>query len=167
MAASIGILAYGSLISRPGPEIEPHILRRKENVLTPFCVEFARSSRTRGGAPTLVPVSKGGGHVLAQILVLNLSEQEAKDRLWRRETDKVGHGGHYRHLHKPGPNTLVIDTYTNLANIEFVLAARFAATIPVPTPEHLAELAINSVLHAAAGRDGITYLMEAKFCGID
>jgi hypothetical protein len=104
--------------------------------------------------------------VLAQILVLNLSEQEAKDRLWRRETDKVGRGGHYKHHDKPGPNTLVIDTYTNLANIELVLAARFAATIPVPTPEQLAELAINSVFHSVAQRDGITYLMEAKLCGI-
>jgi cation transport regulator ChaC len=126
---SIGILAYGSLISRPGAEIEPHIIYRKKRVLTPFCVEFARTSGTRGGAATLVPVSSGGAQVLAQILVLDLDEQEAKDCLWRRETDKVGRGGHYRHPKNPGPNTLIIDEYKNFAEVELILSARFSSYI--------------------------------------
>ncbi len=52
----VGLLAYGSLQSDPGPELSPLIERRITDVLTPFAVEFARSSRTRAGAPTLVPV---------------------------------------------------------------------------------------------------------------
>jgi len=54
--SGIGILAYGSLIIDPGPEIGPLIVRRITTV-TPFVVEYARLSRTRGGAPTLVPHS--------------------------------------------------------------------------------------------------------------
>jgi cation transport regulator ChaC len=163
---SIGILAYGSLISRPGAEIEPHIIYRKKRVRTPFCVEFARSSGKRGGAATLVPVSRGGAQVLAQILVLDLNEEDAKDCLWRREINKVSEGGHYRHPKNPGPNTLIIDQYKNLAEIDLVLSARFPATIPTPTSERLAELAINSVRISGRDRDGITYLLEAKRDGI-
>jgi cation transport regulator ChaC len=163
---SIGILAYGSLISRPGPEIEPHIICSKKGVLTPFFVEFARTSRTRGGAPTLVPVSSGGAQVLAQVLVLDLNEEEAKDCLWRREINKVGEGGYYRHPKNPGPNTLIIDQYENFAEVELVLSARFPATIPKPTSERLAELAISSVRNSGRDRDGITYLLEAKREGI-
>ena len=51
----IGILAYGSLIDDPGREIEPLIIRRLKGVETPFQIEFARSSSTRDGAPTLIP----------------------------------------------------------------------------------------------------------------
>ena len=56
--SSVGILAYGSLIADPGVEIGPLIVRRIET-LTPFSVEFARFSATRGGAPTAVPHSSG------------------------------------------------------------------------------------------------------------
>jgi hypothetical protein len=79
---SIGILAFGSLIEDPGWEIEEAIVGRKRKVLTPFAVEFARSSTKRGDAPTLVPVREGGSPLLAQILLLNISLSEAKDRLW-------------------------------------------------------------------------------------
>ncbi len=83
MTASIGILAFGSLIDSPGAEIEAALAGRRVNVRTPFGVEFARSSTKRGGAPTLVPLKQGGTPVLAQILLVNVSEQEAKNRLWR------------------------------------------------------------------------------------
>lgn len=86
---SVGILAYGSLIADPGPEIEPAIVGRKDGVLTPFKVEFARTSNKRGGAPTLVPFS-GGAHVLASLAILNLCEKDAADRLYRREINQVG-----------------------------------------------------------------------------
>jgi hypothetical protein len=163
---SIGILAFGSLISNPGEEIEEAIVARKHNVLTPFCVEFARSSKTRGGAPTLVPVKRGGSAVLAQILVVSLSEQEAQDRLWRRETDRVGGTGHYIRPIKPGRNTLFIDRFENLEGVDVVLAARFAPTIALITPGRLADLAIKSARFERTGRDGITYLIEAKRNGI-
>jgi hypothetical protein len=162
MPASIGILAFGSLIDNPGKEIEAALVGRKANVVTPFSVEFARKSTKRGGAPTLVPVESGGCPVHAQILLVDVAEQEAKDRLWRREVDKVGEGGHYVHRANPGPNTLIIDRYENFEGLAVVFAARFAATIAPLTAEHLADLAIASVASAESGCDGITYLIDAK-----
>ena len=53
----IGILAYGSLIDEPGLEIEQLIIHRI-NCLTPFKVEYARKSGTRGDGPTLIPTEK-------------------------------------------------------------------------------------------------------------
>ena len=166
MNPSIGILAFGSLIDNPGAEIEDALIGRKLNVRTPFAVEFARSSIRRRGAPTLVPVQQGGRSVLAQILLVNVPEQEAKDRLWRRETNRIAQGGHYVHSANPGPNTLVIDRYENFEGVEVVLAARFAATIAPLTAVHLAELAIASARLERTGRDGVTYLIDAKRNGI-
>jgi hypothetical protein len=166
MEASVGILAYGSLIGNPGPEIEAAQVGRKPNVRTPFGVEFARSSIKRHGAPTLVPLHQGGSPALAQMLLVNVSEQEAKDRLWRRETDRVGQGGYYTHHRNPGRNTLIIDTYEKFEGVSVVLAARFPATIVPLTAEHLADLAIKSARLELTGRDGITYLIEATCNGI-
>jgi hypothetical protein len=166
MNTPVGILAFGSLITKPDREIEEALVGRKKGVLTPFRVEFARSSLKRRGAPTLVPVSKGGAPVLAQILILNVSEQEAMDRLWRRETNRVGKGGHYRHSDHPGPDTLIIDRHENFEGIPTVFSARFAATIKPLTAENLAELAIESARLKRGGRDGISYLMDAKANGI-
>ena len=56
----IGVLAYGSLITDPGSELVAITLAVTKDVLTPFSVEFARKSRKRCGAPTLVPVDHGG-----------------------------------------------------------------------------------------------------------
>jgi hypothetical protein len=50
MEATLGILAFGSLISNPGAEIEAALVGRKVDVRTPFGVEFARGSTKRGGA---------------------------------------------------------------------------------------------------------------------
>jgi hypothetical protein len=163
---TIGILAFGSLIDNPGKEIEAVLVGRRRKVMTPFRVEFARKSIKRGYAPTLVPVHSGGSPVQAQILLVDTSEQDAKDRLWRRETNKVGQGGHYKHHPDPGPNTLIIDRYDNFQDIAVVLAARFAATINPLSAEHLAYLAIKSVASTEAGRDGIAYLIDAKRNGI-
>jgi hypothetical protein len=160
--ASVGILAFGSLIDNPGAEIEAALVGRKLNVRTPFGVEFARSSNKRGGAPTLVPVEQGGAPVSAQILLVNVSEQEAKDRLWRREINRVGQGGHYTHHANPGPNTLIIDRYEDYEHVSIVLAARFAATIVPLTAARLADLAIESARLEHTGRDGIAYLIDAK-----
>ena len=59
----VGILAFGSIAGDPGAELAAAVTRRIE-VKTPFAVEFARSSRSRDGAPTLVPVGEGGAHVV-------------------------------------------------------------------------------------------------------
>jgi hypothetical protein len=164
--ASVGILAFGSLIDNPGAEIEAALVGRKLNVRTPFGVEFARSSNKRGGAPTLVPVEQGGAPVSGQILLMNVSEQEAKDRLWRREINRVGQGGHYTHHANPGLNTLIIDRYENYEQVSVVLAARFNATIVPLTAARLADLAIESARLERTGRDGIAYLIDAKRNGI-
>lgn len=163
---SVGILAYGSLIDNAGPEIEAALTGRRLNVRTPFRVEFARASRKRGGAPTLVPVQQGGASVLGHILLVNVCEEEAKDRLWRREVDKIGLGGRYSDRIDPGPDTLIIDRYENFEGVGVVLAARFPATIRPLTAVHLAELAIKSARRERTGRDGISYLIDVKRNGI-
>jgi hypothetical protein len=167
--ARIGILAFGSLIRKPGDEIEAVEVKseRKSGVLTPFKVEFARASRKRGSAPTLVP-HENGAKVLAQIIVVETTVQDAKDRLWRRELNKVGQGGHYKHYDKPGIDTLVITPVPACVTEELptVIAATFQATIEPLTATHLAELAIASVAKSEPGRDGITYLLNAKGDGI-
>src|SRR5262249_10441219 len=94
----IGIFGFGSLIADPGEELADATASRI-GAETPFAVEYGRTSkRTRGGAPTLVPVSSGGAHVKATIFVLkdSISEQEAKNILWRRETRQVGSGKAYK-----------------------------------------------------------------------
>ena len=83
----IGILAYGSLIDDPGEELAQRIIHRIEDAKTPFRVEFARSSLSREGAPTLVPVEAGGAQVKATVLVLDdaVALEDARDMLYRRE----------------------------------------------------------------------------------
>src|SRR5947208_358364 len=66
---NVGILAFGSLITDPGPELQPTIAMRIKTK-SPFPVEYARISRTRGGAPTLVP-HESGAPASAEILVLD------------------------------------------------------------------------------------------------
>jgi cation transport regulator ChaC len=166
MMAKLGILAFGSLIDQPGWEIEEAIIARKSGIRTPFAVEFARKSRKRAGAPTLVPIDHGGSQVPAVILVVDLPEQEAKDRLWRRETDRVGKGGHYLERRSPGSDTLIIDRHENVGDIAVVLAARFPANIAPLDAEVLATLAIESARQLDNGRDGISYLLDTKCNGI-
>ena len=108
MKQTVGILAYGSLINDPGREIKEVRVRKIKGVMTPFPVEFARSSSTRGGAPTLVPYA-GGGYVRAQVLVVNTSVTEATHRLYRRETDKVGSDRRYKHSNNPGPDKVIVE----------------------------------------------------------
>jgi hypothetical protein len=109
--AKSGILAYGSLIDDPGPELGPAIASTLENVETPFSVEYARSSQSRGGAPTLVPVSIGGAKVAAVIQLLNdnVSVEQASDWLWRREVRRYGSKDHYAPKPKPGRSTVVVE----------------------------------------------------------
>ena len=89
----IGILAYGSLIADPGWEIRDQTQRMIWSIMTPFPVEYARRSLTRGGSPTLVPVPEGKGiPVQAAVYVLRdgVSLQHAKDILFRRELHRPG-----------------------------------------------------------------------------
>lgn len=166
LSTAIGILAYGSLGGDPGSEIGPLIVEKIEGVETPFRVEFARTSRTRDGAPTLAPVSEGGAAVSASILVLQnfVSEHEATDMLWRRETRKEGS----RQRYDPS-SEVTIRRLENFEGVGIVLYVEVRANITDLNPRNLAELAIRSARSGAdrSGRDGITYLMEVKSNGVE
>ncbi len=157
---SVGILAYGSLISDPGIEIGPQIARRVPTT-TPFPVEYARLSRTRGGAPTVVPHSSGNP-VMAEVLVLSDSVQlaEAKNLLWRRETRKENSGELYRGSNSP--NAVVIRDAPGFCGLDHVLYTDFnpQGKLENPDPCLLACAAVRSVAKARSEQDGISYLMN-------
>ncbi|MDH3287761.1 MAG: hypothetical protein OEP48_08590 [Betaproteobacteria bacterium] len=166
----VGILAYGSLLEEPGPEIAPFIVENISGVETPFRIEFARSSPTRGGAPTVVPVESCGARVRGTILVLDksVSLTQARDLLWRRETRNESTAQRYQRPTDSNPNKMVAEELPNFASVAVVLYARFGSTLFNPTPEELAALAIKSAMSEAGnrGRDGISYLISLKRSGI-
>ena len=166
-AKSVGIFAYGSVISDPGTEIAA-VRANSIGAETPFKIEFGRSSRMRDGAPTLVPVQEGGAKVKAVIIVLapSVSEQEAADLLYRRETRKVGSGRRYTPPVHPKPNNVLVKKLTNFAGVDAVFYTDFppGGKLKNPTPQQLAELAIASAKAPAGakGMDGISYLIAVK-----
>jgi hypothetical protein len=171
MSSSVGILAYGSLVDDPGQEIKSATVRIvQDGVLTPFKVEFARSSRTRAGAPTLVPVENGGAPVPARILVMSehLSVEAARNMLWRRETGSTGIAPYANTAADPGPNRVTIECLENFHGVGAVLYTRIGANIRPVTAQRLAELAISSARSGkiTEGRDGISYLIAALRNGI-
>jgi len=167
----VGILAYGSLIEEPGKEIEPIIVKRISGIETPFCIEFARSSKKRDGAPTVVPVESGGARVSATILVLkeDIPVETAQDLLWRRETRNECTGKHYKKTTSPSPNSMIVEVLTNFCGVEKVIYTKLGPNITYLTPEHLAELAISSAKNEAGRKstDGISYLISLKRQGIE
>lgn len=162
----IGILAYGSLIEDPGIELKPLIDEIIVDVDTPFNIEFARTSRTRDHAPTVVPVDVDGAPVKAVILVLKtgVTVSSAKDLLWRRETRNEGSDRHYSEPENPSPNQIIIVEAAGLGGVDTVLYTKFGANIKKPTSKALARLAIESTAGQAGvdGKDGISYLMSLK-----
>ena len=162
----IGILAYGSLIEDPGVELAPLISARINDVETPFNIEFARSSRTRGKAPTVVPVNRFGAPVTGVILVLHaeIEIDMARDLLWRRETRNEGSNRRYRNPVSPLGSQVMIAEVEGLHGMDTVLYTRIEANISNPTPEKLARLAIKSAVGKAGldGNDGISYLISLK-----
>ena len=162
----IGILAYGSLIDDSGKELEPLIRERIPDVETPFSIEFARSSSSRSGAPTLVPVEDGGAQVQGVILVLDptVEVRRAEDLLWRRETRNECSDKPYRPRDNPSLDTVVVEHLQNLANVETVLFTKIGANVKNRTPEYLADLAICSTRSKAGEKrmDGISYLISVK-----
>lgn len=162
----IGILAYGSLIDDPGDELSPLIVDVVRGVQTPFKVEFARKSRTRGNAPTLIPVRDGGDHVQATILVVNASFDAARDMIWRRETRCGVITKKYAVPDAGRPNAVRVEQLGGFAGMDVVLYTSIGANIDPLTAEGLADLAIASVSKAAPEMDGISYLIAAKRNGI-
>jgi|SRR2546422_6199688 len=167
----IGILAYGSLIEMPGKELGPLVQQPPTGpVKTPFRVEFARKSvSTRGGAPTLTPVETGGAFVNGVIWVLDdmLSIEDAKDKLWRRET---GNECNDKHYDPDNPGSVIIKSLNEFGGLETVLYAYTKPNIDELTPENLAYLAIESARGDAGAKqppkDGISYLISIKEHGI-
>jgi hypothetical protein len=163
----VGILAYGSLIADPGVEIDPLIVGRIETV-TPFPVEYARLSATRGGAPTAVPHSRGHP-VKAKVLVLAdmVSLGEARSLLWRRETRNEGSGKAYRE--SQSANAVVVRDLPGFCGLAHVLHTDFnpEGKMSEPNPESLARASIDSVGRAAPGKDGISYLIGLLAAGIE
>jgi hypothetical protein len=167
-----GIFGFGSLISDPGEELINATASRRE-LMTPFAVEYGRSSNTRGGAPTLVPVATGGAKVKAIVFVLkdSVSEQEAEDILYRRERHKVGQTDlTYNASAKPSKNRIVVAAWPNLIGLEKIFYTDFddIGKLTNPTPGLLAKLAVDSAANPEVpeGNDGISYLMNAKKAGI-
>ena len=164
MSATVGILAYGSLLSHPGDEINHAQVKKIENVETPFPVEFARTSQGRGGAPTLVPVEDGGTAVTGAIYVLNVSPDEAADILYRREIDKVGCKKRYDAGAATSPNSVRVRCLREFAGVNAVLYAQLEANIHPLTPKNLARLAIRSVGKTKKGRrNQLLDLRQAKW----
>lgn len=165
--SGIGILAYGSLISDPGPEISPLIVRRIPTI-TPFPVEYARLSRTRGGAPTVVPYILGSP-VNAVVLVLAdlVSFEEGRNMLWRRETRKVGSGKSYEE--NPSPDAVLVRDAPGFCGINHAFYTDFNpdGKLDSPDPRELAKAAVESVAKAKPGKDGISYLMDLISVGVE
>lgn len=160
----LAILAFGSLVDEPGEELEPLILSKIE-CFTPFKVEYARLSSTRGNAPTLVPLKEKGEGVRAYLLVLDekISKEDAVNILWRRETRQVGSYKEYSPPEKPTKNSVTVETLTNFNGIETVLYTAIPQNMGIlNTPQHLAYFALQSLLSEAGEKklDGVHYLQN-------
>ncbi len=178
-----GILAYGSLLTKPGNGIKSITISQEPNVVTPFPVEYARRSHTRAGAPTLVPVPEGcGAHVTGAIFVLKPDTEikKAKDLLFRREKHKEADKSisYDDSAQRAKKDALVIETlrhFHGFGEIYFTLLQANLAEIldPSNSPERkavlLARAAIDSVTSQTfkAGLDGIQYLQDNLKAGIE
>jgi predicted RNase H-like nuclease len=174
----IGILGYGSIVSNPGWEIE-QATEEKLDTVTPFLVEYARSSGGRGGAPTVVKVAEGkGSPVEATVFVLKktVGMRRAHDILYRRELNCVGDkrktydDGAQREKLRNGRDAVVVDTYAGAGlGVDSVLYTTLSANIQeeldgLKSEDRkaacLAQKAVKSVTAKmyVEGRDGIRYL---------
>ena len=166
----MGILAYGSLLTWPGPELLSLIHGRIDGITTPFAVEFARASSRRSGAPTLAPVDTGGCRVDGSLLLLDadIGLEQAHHLLYRREINQSGGGLTYDPDEPPSPDRVRIEHLTDFAGCDHVIYAKLPAPL-TPDPVDLARRAIASARASsgAEGRDGISYLMGVGANGIE
>jgi len=146
------VLAFGSLIWEPG--ILFHRLGTPAECLpceTPFQIEFARRSSSRGCAPTLVKVD-GVGRSPARLLVFDRSLSEVEAALaaregcaekWIGECEVLGH--------------------ESLPTCYTALEANIPSEGRIPT--NLARWAIESIPLTLEGRDGVSYLRGCRAVG--
>jgi len=167
---TLGILAYGSLISEPGSEINELEIKRID-CTTPFNVEFARKSQSRSGAPTLIPVEQGGAQVSAILIVLKegIDVSKAKSILYRRERHINNRSEPYIDVATPTRNQVVVKMLDNFSGVKTVLYTSIGKNIIGElSGSVLADYSIASIL-ADAGTsklDGLRYLLAAKRSGI-
>lgn len=166
MAGLLGILAFGSLIRDPG-SLAPHIVDTRV-ITTPFPVEFARSSRSRGGAPTLVPVDGQGSPVQARVFVLGpgISPAQAQTMLWQREIHQNDPSATYTRPQNPGANSVLVDALEPFDGLACVFYTRINANLAEATPNELALRALASVCAERSAPDGVSYLIDAIGDGI-
>lgn len=161
---AVGIIAFGSLLTNPGWEIAAATAYHAHGLVSPFPVEFARSSRNRDGAPTLVPCD-AGSQVECSVIVLEdgMVLEEARDLLFRRERDRVGSGETCTPRWQAW-----LPIQRGFGPTEVSIYTALPGEIQPLTAEHLATLAVTSAqaLAGKAKRDGITYLADALDHGI-
>ena len=167
---TIGVIAYGSLITDPGRELKELEAERRFGIRTPFRVEYARTSEKRGGAPTLVPVIQGGAYVDAVLIVLRprTSIELARDVLYRREIHSVGELAKCYSPSAGNKNQVFVEVIPELFGVDHVLYTRLEPNIANLSPDTLAEKAIASARteFGTKREDGISYLISALASGI-
>lgn len=147
----IAILAYGSLLYRPGPGLSAAITG-VEPCPTPFPVEYGRASRRWLGGPVLVPHARGAP-VQGSLLLLadGVDLGTAVDLLAEREG--LTSAGGVLQVEVPDTDRLV-------------LTACMPRNLPAPDMEADA-LARRAIESARRGRrNGIAYLRGAIDAGI-
>jgi hypothetical protein len=92
---------------------------------------------------------------------------EQCDILYRREINSVGSDKSYTDPASGDLKRAAKDRHTGLGGLHVVLSTRLAGNITPLTAERLADLAIDSARKLTDGRDGISYLMNAKKNGIE
>lgn len=169
----LGVLAYGSLLWDLGSELEDvlELSSPVTGVETPFNVEFARSTRSRGGGPTLVPVATGGAPVVGAIFPFreSLPVHDAQTLVWRREVRRSS-GQYNAEKNADHPDKVFVDAHEAFHDeFDVVLVVRIPPNIAPLTGDELAARAIRSATIAIGPdrKDGISYLIGAKDSGIE
>ena len=178
----IGILAYGSLITYPGHEIETVVDHVIPDVLTSFPVEYARRSRSRAGAPTLAPVPKGRGvPVKAVVYVLKeyTRKKKAQNFLYRREIHREGNLTviYDDQAQRQKRDVLVIESMQNQFGLSVIyytaLKPNFTEILDAErTQEEKAELLAQAAIDSLTSEtyanmmDGIQYLADNIESGV-
>jgi len=146
----LAILAYGSLLHRPGAGLRAVIVASRP-CTTPFPVEYGRASQRWGGGPVLVPHPAGAPVVGALLLLADgIDLGTAVDLLASREGLDRARG--IVHVDLPGDRV--------------VIAASLPRNLPAPdmTADALARRAIESAGNGP--RNGVAYLRGAIASGI-
>ena len=148
----VAVMAYGSLLYDPGPDLGPLVQERIPR-RTPFPVEYGRVSAKWGGGPVLVP-HPDGGRVEGALLVLT----PACDLGRAVEALRVREG-------LAGPEG-VVEVAAGDADL-MVIAASLPRNLPLPdmTPPELARRAADSVVNGSL--NGVAYLRGALEAGIE